>query len=96
MDTISLTLRKHGYSNILEILPPKNETFHIKKKRKEKKSVFGNIFEKKMLEMLLLLVSEGPHYSVLQTFVIFNQSASACMYMHAGWCCTSYYSIICH
>ena len=25
-----LTLRKHAYSNILEILKPKKETFHIK------------------------------------------------------------------
>ena len=36
-----------------------------------------------MLEMLLLLVGEGPHYSILQTFIyiaIFNQPASACIY----------------
>ena len=27
---ISFTLRKHAYSNILKILPPKTENFHIK------------------------------------------------------------------
>ena len=27
-----LSLRKHAYSNILKILPPKNENFQIKKK----------------------------------------------------------------
>ena len=27
---IALTLRKHAYSNILKILPPKNENFQIK------------------------------------------------------------------
>ena len=28
---ISLSLRKHAFSNILKILPPKNENFQIKK-----------------------------------------------------------------
>ena len=27
----SVSLRKHAYSNILKILPPKKEKFHIKK-----------------------------------------------------------------
>ena len=27
---VSLTIRKHAYSNILKILPPKNENFQIK------------------------------------------------------------------
>ena len=26
-----MSLRKHAYSNVLKILPPKNENFHIKK-----------------------------------------------------------------
>ena len=28
---LEVTLRKHAYSNILKILPPKNENFQIKK-----------------------------------------------------------------
>ena len=31
MWTIKLALRKHAYSNILKIFPPKNENFQIKK-----------------------------------------------------------------
>ena len=30
MQIVSLALRKHAYSNVLKLLPPKNETFQIK------------------------------------------------------------------
>ena len=32
LDAAQVTLRKHAYTNILKILPPKNENFQVKKK----------------------------------------------------------------
>ena len=40
-----VTLRKHAYSNILKILPPKIENFHTHKKKKKKSAIF-NISDK--------------------------------------------------